>query len=249
MLGTIINTLAIVAGSLVGLFIKGGISEKISDTIMKGLALCVLYIGISGALQGENTMITIICIALGALIGEIIDIDEKLNNLGKYIENKVNRKNKNNELEVAIMDGEEAVCTEDDTKISISQGFVYASLIFCVGAMAIVGSMESGLHGNHSTLIAKSIIDGISSIIFTASLGIGVMFSAGAVFIYQGLITLGSGMLAGVLSTPVITAMTAIGSLLILGLGLNMLGATKIKVANLLPAVFIPIILGIIGIL
>ncbi|MGL5316004.1 MAG: DUF554 domain-containing protein, partial [Peptostreptococcaceae bacterium] len=241
MLGTIINTVAIVMGSLVGLFIKGGISEKISDTIMKGLALCVIYIGISGSLQGENTMITIICIALGALVGEIIDIDEKLEKLGSFIENKVNRKNNNKEIEATNTVGEEAICAESDTKVSISQGFVYASLIFCVGAMAIVGSLESGLNGNHSTLIAKSILDGISSIIFTASLGIGVMFSAGAVFVYQGLITLGSGLLAGVLSTSVITAMTAIGSLLIFGLGLNMLGVTKIKVANLLPAVFIPI--------
>lgn len=240
MLGTTINTLAIICGSCIGFFIKGGISEKISDTIMKGLALCVLYIGISGSLQGEDTMITIICIALGALFGELIDIEKRLDNLGKYIENKVSKKNINNKLESNI---------ENDTNVSISQGFVYSSLIFCVGAMAIVGSLESGLHGNHTTLIAKSILDGISSIIFTASLGIGVIFSAGAVFVYQGIITLCAGVLAGVLSNSVITAMTAIGSLLIVGLGLNMLGATKIKVANLLPAVFIPIILGIIGIL
>lgn len=249
MLGTIINTVAIIMGSLVGLFIKGGISEKISDTIMKGLALCVIYIGISGSLQGENTMVTIICIALGALVGEVIDIDEKLDKLGNFIENKVNRKNDNKDIEITNVVGEEAICAESDAKVSISQGFVYSSLIFCVGAMAIVGSLESGLHGNHSTLIAKSILDGISSIIFTASLGIGVMFSAGAVFVYQGLITLGAGLLAGVLSTPVITAMTAIGSLLIFGLGLNMLGVTKIKVANLLPSVFIPILLGLMGIL
>lgn len=249
MLGTIINAAAIIMGSLVGIFIKGGISQKISDTIMKGLALCVVYIGVSGSLKGENTMVTIICIAIGALVGEIIDIDEKLEKLGNFIENKVNRKNDNKKMEVKNTFGEEVICTESDTKVSISQGFVYASLIFCVGAMSIVGSLESGLHGNYSTLIAKSILDGISSIVFTASLGIGVMFSSGAVFVYQGLITLGAGLLADVLSTSVMTGMTAIGSLLILGLGLNMLGVTKIKVANILPAVFIPIFLGIIGIL
>ena len=251
MLGTIVNSLAIILGSLVGLFIKGGIPERVSNTIMKGLALCVLYIGISGSLQGENTLLTIICIAIGALVGEFIDVDKRLNGLGEYIENKVNKRSKNTISKEACVERSEGICAEEssETKISIAQGFVYSSLIFCVGAMAVVGSLESGLQGNYSTLFAKSMLDGISSIIFTASLGIGVMFSAGAVLIYQGLITLGASFLAGVLSTPVITAMTAIGSLLIIGLGLNMLGATKIKVANLLPAVFIPIILGLIGIL
>ena len=246
MLGTIVNCIAIILGSLVGLFIKGGIPARVSNTIMKGLALCVLYIGISGSLQGENALITIICIAVGALIGEFIDIDKRLNHLGEYIEDKVNKKSKNIISNEACVESNEE---KEVSKVSISQGFVYSSLIFCVGAMAVVGSLESGLQGNYSTLFAKSMLDGISSIIFTASLGIGVMFSAGAVLVYQGLITLGASFLAGVLSTPVITAMTAIGSLLIMGLGLNMLGATNIKVANLLPAVFIPIILGLVGIL
>lgn len=247
MIGTIANSIAIILGSMAGLLIKGGIPERVSDTIMKGLALCVFYIGISGAFKGENTIITIVCIAIGALIGELIDIDKRLNSLGKLLENKINKKYSSSK-------GEEPLITEnmengqrESKKISISQGFVYASLIFCVGAIAIVGSLESGLQGNYETLFTKSILDGVSAIIFTASLGIGVIFSAAAVFLYQGIITMGAGILAGVLSSSVIAAMTAIGSLLIMGLGLNMMGATNIKVANLLPAVFLPIVLGIMG--
>ena len=128
----------------------------------------------------------------------------------------------------------------------MAEGFVTASLLFCVGAMAIVGSLEAGLNGNYEVIFAKSILDGITSIILTASLGIGVMFSAAAVLIYQGIITIGAGILGGVLSTAVINNMTDIGSLLIIALGLNMLGATKIKVANLLPAVILPIIIGLV---
>lgn len=195
---------------------------------MNGLALCVIYIGISGTLKGEDTLQMIICIAIGALIGEIIDIDDKLNKLGQLIENKVNN-NKDATSET----------------VSIAEGFVTSSLLFCVGAMAVVGSLESGLKGNHTTLFAKSILDGVSSIIFTSSLGIGVIFSAAAILIYQGSITLLAGVLSGILTEIVINNMSAVGSLLILGLGLNMLGASKIKVANLLPSIFIPIIFGL----
>lgn len=232
MLGTIVNSLAIVLGCVIGLLVKGRVSQKISDTIMNGLALCVVYIGISGALKGENTLLTIICIALGALVGELIDIDKWLNNLGEKIELKVN-KGKDKEKE----------------NISISQGFVSASLIFCIGAMSIVGSLQSGLTGNHETLLAKSVIDGITSIIFTATLGIGVIFSSISVFLYQGIITLGASFLSNILSDAVINSMTCVGSLLIIGLGLNILKATNIKIANLLPAVFLPIIAGILGII
>lgn len=227
-MGTIVNALAVVAGCIIGLIVKGRLNEKISTTIMNGLALCVIYIGISGTFKGKDTLQIIICIAIGALIGEIIDIDYKLNKLGEFIENKVN-KNKNSETK----------------KVSIAEGFVASSLLFCVGAMAVVGALESGLQGNHTTLFAKSILDGVSSIIFTSSLGIGVIFSALVILIYQGSITLLAGHLSAILTEAVINNMSAVGSLLILGLGLNMLGASKIKVANLLPAIFIPIIFGL----
>lgn len=230
MLGTIVNALAVIGGCIIGLIVKGRLTEKISNTIMSGLALCVLYIGISGALKGEDALLMIICIAVGAMIGEIIDIDKRLNNLGDYIEKKINSKKKDKKAD----------------KISISEGFVTSSLLFCVGAMAVVGSLESGLQGNHTTLFAKSVLDGVSSIIFTSSLGIGVMLSSVAILVYQGSITLLAGCLSSVLTDSVISNMSAIGSLLIMGLGTNMLGASKIKVANLLPAIFLPILIDII---
>lgn len=225
MLGTVVNCIAIISGCLLGLIVKGRLSEKISTTIMAGLGLCVLYIGISGALKGQDTLLMIISIALGALIGEIIDVDKWLNELGKYLESKIKKK--------------------DGQTVSIAEGFVTASLLFCVGAMAIVGSLESGLKGNHGTLFAKSLLDGISSIIFTSSLGIGVVFSAITVLIYQGAITLGAGFLSTLLSTEVVSNISSVGSILIIGLGLNMLGVTKIKIANLLPSVFLPILFGL----
>lgn len=223
-MGTIINCIAIIGGCLVGLIVSGKIQERVSKNIMNGLALCVIYIGISGSLNGGDTLQMIISIAIGALIGELIDIDKWLNKLGDFLESKVKTKK-----------GE----------VSISQGFVTASLLFCVGAMAVVGSLENGLTGDYSTLLAKSVLDGVSSIIFASTLGIGVMLSSFVVLIYQGSITLCAGLLSGVLSTAVITNMSAVGSLLIIGLGLNMLGVTKIKVANLLPAIFIPILFGV----
>lgn len=225
MLGTIVNSITVMVGCLCGLIVKGRLTEKISTTIMNGLALCTLYIGISGALNGGDTLIMIISVAVGALIGEIIDIDKGLNNLGNYLESKFNNKKENN--------------------MSIAEGFITSSLLFCVGAMTIVGALESGLKGNHDTLFTKSVLDLVSSIIFTSSLGIGVIFSAITVFVYQGLITIGAGFLSGVLSDYVITNMSAVGGLLIIGLAFNMLGITKIKIANLLPAIFLPAIFQI----
>lgn len=225
MLGTITNSLTIVIGCLIGLVAKNKITERAGKTIMNGLALCVLYIGIAGAIKGTDTLLTIISVAIGAFIGELIDFDKKLKDLGDFIESKVSKK---------------------ENEVSISEGFVTASLLFCVGAMAIVGSLESGLQGNHTTLFAKSVLDGVSSIIFASTLGVGVMLSAITVLIYQGIITLGARALVGILNATVIANISAVGSILIIGLGLNVLGVTKIKVANLLPAVFIPIIFGII---
>lgn len=224
MLGTIVNCITIAVGCFLGLIAKGKIPERIGDNIMKGLALCTMYIGISGALEGNDTLQMIISIAIGALIGEIIDIDKWLEKLGEFLESKFNKKGKSG---------------------SIAQGFITSSLLFCVGAMTIVGSLESGLKGDNTTLFTKSILDGISSIIFTSTLGIGVIFSIGTVLIYQGGIALCAGMLSNVLSSVVITNMSAVGGLLILGLGLNILGVTKIKIANMLPAIFIPIIFGL----
>lgn len=219
MLGTIVNFFAIVIGSLLGLILKGGIPERISKTIMQGLSLCVIFIGISGAIKGTNFNLIIISIVLGGLIGEIIDLDNILQKFGQKLENKFKNQ-----------------------KVKIAEGFVTGSLVFCVGSMAIVGALESGLTGNHKILFAKSMLDGVSSIIFASSLGFGVLFSSFSVLIYQGIITIAASLLKSILIESVIVDMTAVGSLLIMGLGFNMLNITKIKVANLLPAVFIPII-------
>ncbi|KZL91223.1 DUF554 domain-containing protein [Clostridium magnum] len=219
MLGTLVNFSAIIAGSIVGILLKNGVPEKISNTIMQGLSLCIVFIGISGAIKGSNTLLIIISMVIGGLIGELIDLDNLLQKLGDKIEDKFKGKG-----------------------IKISEGFVTTSLMFCVGSMAIVGSLQSGLEGDHKILFAKSIIDGIASIIFASSLGIGVMLSSFSVLIYQGAITLGAASLKVILIQSVITDMTAVGSLLIIGLGLNMLNITKIKVANLLPAIVIPIV-------
>lgn len=238
-LGVIVNGLVIVGASFAALILKKFIMkfdknnkvEKISDTIMSGLALCIIYMGISGALECQHVLICIISMVVGGLIGELIDIDKGLNSLGDKIEEKLNK-------------GKTDVSKE---KVSISQGFVSASLLFCVGAMAVVGALNSGLFGNNDTLFAKSALDGVSSFLFSLIMGIGVLLSAVAVFLYEGIIACGAFLLKGVLSTAVITEMNAVGSLLILALGINMILKANIKVANLLPAMFVPIIFGIIG--
>lgn len=236
--GTIINALAVVAGSIAGLIIQAvtrrssrdisadGLGGRIQTIVMQGVALCVLYIGYSGALKGENTLIAIISMALGAVIGEILDLDRRMRDLGDWVQDRTAK----------------LIHTQEGTP-SISDGFVTASLLFCVGAMAIVGSLENGLTGNYDTLKAKSVLDGISAIVFSSSLGVGVIFSAVAVFIYQGAISLLAGLLSPLLSDVVIAEMTCVGSLLIFGLGLNMLNITKIKVMNFVPAIFLPILL------
>ena len=232
MLGVIVNTITIIGGGIIGLIINKGIPERLNKTIMDGIALVVMYIGISGALKGDNPLYVVICISIGAFIGELIDFDKLLNKFGEYIDKKFS-KNK---------------VDEDDDK-ELSRGFVSASLLFCVGAMAVVGAIQSGLNGDHSTLLAKSVLDGVSSIFFAASMGLGVILSSIAVFIYEGIIALGAGALSSILSNAVVTYMTCVGSLLIFALGLNMLKICNIKVANLLPSMFIPIILGIFNII
>lgn len=227
MIATFVNCGVIILGCIVGLFIKGGIPERFNKIIMNGLALCAMFIGFSGALEGNNTIITIVSMAVGALIGELIDIDKWLNKLGETIQAKLDKG-----------DGKES---------RIAEGFVNASLLYCVGAMSIVGALQAGLSGNYDTIYAKTVLDGVSSIIFSASMGIGVIFSSVTVLLYQGGITLCASFLSGILSQAVIAEMTAVGSLMIVGLGLNLLEVTDIKIANLLPGILVPVVLGLIG--
>ncbi|MDP4179164.1 MAG: DUF554 domain-containing protein [Bacillota bacterium] len=213
MLATVVNSIAIILGSIIGVFVKGGIPKRFNETIMKGISLCVLLIGLQDAVKTQNIILIIFSIVIGAIIGELIDIDKKLKQLGDSIENKLKGRGG-----------------------KISEGFVTSSLVFCVGAMAIVGSFEAGISGKYETIFSKSIIDGITSIIFSSTLGIGVILSAVTVFIYQGTLTLASVGLKSVLTAAIINEMTAAGGLIIIGLSLNLMGVTKIKVANLLPA-------------
>ena len=237
--GTIVNAAAILAGSLMGMLLtwlanrfssllpvgSATLGERLKTIIMQGVALCVMYLGISGCLEGNNSLVAILSMVIGALIGELLDLDRRMQTLGLWVQKRTER---------LVADGGQA---------SISEGFVTASLLFCVGAMAIVGALQDGLTGDHSTLFAKSLLDGISSIVFGASLGLGVAFSAVAILLYQGAIALAASFLQPYLGDAVIAEMTCVGSLLIVALSLNMLGLTKIKVMNLVPAIFLPILL------
>ena len=220
--GTIVNSAAIVAGSIAGLLLGKFIPERFSDAMEKGAALCVLYIGVDGMLAGENTLVAILSISIGAILGELLQLDEHMHQLGDWVERKFGGKG---------------------SKTSLSDGFVTASLLFCVGAMAIMGALDSGLTGDHATLYAKSTLDGITSIVYGSTMGAGVALSGVAVLLYQGLITLCASFIAPFLSEVVIAEMKCVGSLLIIGLSFNMLGMTKIKVMNYVPAVFFPILL------
>ncbi|MBQ9961289.1 MAG: DUF554 domain-containing protein [Firmicutes bacterium] len=222
MLGVIVNTLTVVIGSTIGLVAKKAIPAEWTDFIMKGIALCVIYIGISGTLEGENTLVMIISMVLGAVIGSWIDLDKHLNNLAGKLEARFKKP------------GEKA---------TIAEGFVTASLLFCVGAMTIVGSLQAGLVGDNEMLFTKATLDGISSVIFAASLGIGVLFSAAFVFVFQGSIVLMAQLIAPFIGDVVIAEMTCVGSLLIFAIALNMLDLTKLKVMNYTPAIFMPIAL------
>ena len=220
MIGAIVNTLAAVVGGLLGSLLKKGIPERFADLVQKGLALCVLYIGIRGSLVGTNTLVTILSLVLGAILGELMNIDGAIERLGAWAQRKLSKGGSR-----------------------LGEGFVTASLLFCVGSMAVVGSLQSGLTGNHETIFTKSMLDFVSAIILASTLGLGVCLSGIFVLVYQGAIVLLARWAAPILSDYVVAEMSCAGSLLIVALGLNMLGITKLKVANLLPAMFLPIIL------
>lgn len=218
MLGTIVNTLAIVIGGLIGLLFGKAFPEKIKKTVIQGIGLAVLLIGGSMALQTKNPLIIILSLVLGGILGEWIDIELRLQKLGEWLECKFSKKGQGS---------------------GFTKAFVTTSLIYCVGAMAIMGSLESGLTGRHNILFAKSMLDGITALIFASSMGIGVLVSALPVLLYQGAITMAAGLLQTVLSSQVIAEMSAAGGLLILGIGFNILEIKEIKAGNLLPAIIV----------
>ncbi|MBO5326774.1 MAG: DUF554 domain-containing protein [Clostridia bacterium] len=240
--GTLVNTFAVLFGAFLGLAIKAIASRlsktgkedepllqegekssasrfaELPSTVQKGLGLCVLLIGILGAVKVQNMLIMIVSVVLGAIVGELLDLDRQINRLGAFIEGKMKGKGGN-----------------------VAQGFVTATLLFCVGAMTVTGAMESGILRVHSTYYAKSMLDMVSAVIFASSLGIGVAFSAVGVFAVQGLLTLAAVLAAGTIPVAITGEMIAVGSLLVIGIGTNLLGITKLKVMNYVPAMFFPI--------
>lgn len=220
MTGTLVNVAAIIAGGAVGLLLKKGIQDRYKATVMQAISLAVILIGIRSALKTTDLLIVIVCMALGSLMGEALKIEDRIERLGAFAEKKFSRSDNGH----------------------FSKGFVSASLIFCVGAMAIVGALESGLAGNHDTLFAKSLLDGITSVVFASTFGSGVIFSAAPVFVYQGAITLGASSLKPFLTPGVIAQMSGVGGLLIAAIGINMVGVAHIKIGNMLPALFLPLI-------
>lgn len=224
LLGTIVNGIAIVAGSFLGLFWTR-IPDRFKNTILQAMALAVMILGISMGLKSEQFLIVIASLAVGGALGEWWNLEDKLNDVGKWLETKVGKQDKG----------------------SVATGFVTATLVFVVGAMSIVGALDSGLRQQHDVLYTKALIDGFCAILFTSTLGIGVMFSAIPVVLYQGAITLMSTQIDQFvrqeLMDALIVEITGTGGIMIVAIGLNLLGVTKIRVANLLPGLLVATIL------
>ena len=234
-LGTVVNVVAIIIGGTAGTLIKSGLNKKYKDIVMQAIGLSVIIVGISGALQSifqvletgelnrQHITIMIVSLVLGGVIGELIGIESKLESLGKWFQSRLSKENG-----------------------KFAEGFVTASLVFCVGAMAIVGSLEDGLSGDTATLYAKSVLDGVAALVFASTLGAGVILSALPVLAYQGLITIMAGFLKPWLTDVLISQVSVTGGVLIMAIGINLLGIAKIKVGNMLPAVIIPIVFQVI---
>jgi uncharacterized membrane protein YqgA involved in biofilm formation len=227
MLGPVVNALVVAVCSLAGVFIVRGIPPRFEEIIKKAAGLSILYLGLKGAMESQKILLLVISIVSGGILGELADIDKQMNRLGLWAEKRLGGKKGGGG--------------------KFAQGFVSASVLFCTGSMAIVGSMQSGLQGSHETLFAKSILDGALSLVFAASFGIGVLFSAIPVLLYQGGVALASLAVRDYLSEEVIREMSAVGNLLVAALGFNFLvpesktaGFSAIKAANLIPAIFIP---------
>jgi len=238
-LGTIINFFAVLIFGTLGALVKKGVPRRISDAIMAGLAVCVLYIGIDGILEEPpavaegaflsasllKIVIMIASMGLGTFLGELIDFDKLINKFGDFLESKLG-----------------TLLSRGNARGNFAKGFVSCSLLFCVGAMAVNGALEDAL-GKPDILLAKTVIDSIAVFVMATNLGIGCAASAFFVLVYQGAISLFGLFLASAVSAPTLSYMSAVGSLIILLVGTNTLGITKIKTANMVPAIFLPIAL------
>lgn len=224
-LGTLVNSGVIILGSLIGLLLKRGLPEKWQETMINSIALCVFIIGIQMAMKTDNIIIVIISLVIGSIIGEIIDIEDGMNGLGAWLGSKLSK-------ESGSIAGQ------------IAEGFVNSSILFCTGAMAIVGSIQDGLSGDCSTLFAKATLDGIIALILTANVGVGVMLSAITVGIYQGSITLMAGFVEPYITEVILQEITASGGVMIMAIGTNMLRITKIRIGNILPGMLVAAVLA-----
>ena len=223
MVAVLVNVATVLLGSTVGLIFRNKINEKFTKAVISALALVTILIGLSSALDTADILCVIICMALGTIIGELIHIDDGIEGAGDFIKKKLLKgKNKENRF---------------------TEGFVTACIVFCVGSMTIMGSFEAGINGNTSIIYAKSALDFVSSMMFAAAMGLGVPFAALFVLVFQGALTLLAGVLAPFLSGAVVTEMSAVGGVILVGMGINMLELSprRIKVANMLPAIFLPI--------
>ncbi|MEN6351541.1 MAG: DUF554 domain-containing protein [Syntrophomonas sp.] len=225
MTGTLINAAAIVVAGSAGLLLRRGIPDNLSRTLQDGMGLLILIIGVQYGLKAENLAVVGVSLVLGAAVGEWRQWEAGLEKLGER-------------LEKIFGDG----------KSPFVKGFVSATLVFCVGAMAILGALQDGLTHNYDILLVKSMLDGVFSMIFAASMGVGVLFSALPILIYQGAISLGAEFIKPLLSDPVVNNITSLGGVLIAGIGMNAMGLTRIRVANLLPGlIFVPVIMALIN--
>ena len=217
--GTLINVVAVLLGGGVGLLLSGRIPKTLAESIARAIGLCVCIIGIADAIKGDF-MLMAVSLALGTLIGELMHIEEALNRLGLLVQKKLNRKEGNS---------------------TFDEGFVVATVLFCVGAMAIIGSIKSGISNDHSTIVTKSILDGMTSMVLASTLGLGVLFSAGAILLYQGSIEMFAGSLQHILTDALVVQIAAAGGVMIFAIGLNMTLNAKLKVANMLPGLLVAV--------
>lgn len=222
MIATVINVALILLGSFLGLVFKNRISARFASGITFALGLCVLGIGISSMIGTADTLCVIVCMVIGTLIGELINIEKRMDSVGTFLRGRL---------------------IKGETNSRFVEGFVNCSVLFCVGAMAINGSMEAGMNGNYDILISKAVIDGVSSITFAAAMGVGVAFAAVPILFYQGGLTLIFSAVGQGMDPAVVTEMSAVGGTIIVGIGINMLGLPKekLRVGNMLPAIFLPL--------
>ena len=223
MIATFVNMGTVLAGSLLGILLRNRLKVSLQEALMKALALCTALIGITSGIGTQDVLCVIICMVIGTALGEFIRIDDGIEHAGDWIKGKLFKNG-----------GGESRFTE---------GFVSACILFCIGSMTIVGSLEAGINHNYSIIFAKSTLDFVSSMAFGAAMGFGVTCSVAFILVFQGGLTLLSGLLAPVLSTATVTEMSAVGGVILIGMAVNMLGLgrERIKVANMLPAIFLPI--------